>query len=355
MVLRSLVLGAAIALSLVAPATAQKKFNDVTITIATFGGPWIDRIKLELAAPLAAEGITMNFVAGSSAEFLAKLIAARGQPAPFDVVEIADETYGDFRAGDFLEKMNAANLPNLKFLDKSMYDEFKVANWASQPGIVYNVEKFAAAGIAPPTKYSDLANPALKGKVLLSDISGYAAYYQITGLAFENGGSDKNPDAGFAMMKKINAHSYSTSVATTLQLFNGGDVWAGIVPVHLGIRMFDAGLPLSAVHPTINGHKGAIARGYLGVSKGSKQLAAAEYYINAMIDTGMQERLYTQAATIPVNRVTMEKVRGTVKVDKAGQPFLLMDPAIVAQMWSPDYAVIDKRDWARRWQRSIAN
>jgi len=44
-----------------------------------------------------------------------------------------------------------------------------------------------------------------------------------------------------------------------------------------------------------------------------------------------------------------------VKLDKAGQPFLLMDPAIVAQMWSPDYSVIDKRDWTRRWQRSIAN
>ena len=351
----SLVLGAAVALSLVAPASAQKKFNDVTITVATFGGPWIDRIKAELAAPLAEAGITMNFVAGTSTEFLAKLIAARGQAAPFDVVEIADETYGDFRTGEFLEKLTAANLPNLRFLDKSMYDEFKVANWASQPGIVYNVEKFAAAGVAPPAKFSDLANPALKGKVLLSDISGYAAYYQLTGLAYENGGSEKNPDPGFAMMKQINPHSFSTSVATTLQLFNGGDVWAAIVPVHLGIRMFDAGLPLSAVHPTINGRKGAIARGYLGVSKGSKQLAAAEHYINAMIDTGMQERLYTQAATIPVNRVTMEKVRGTVKLDKAGQPFLMMDPAIVAQMWSPDYAVIDKRDWARRWQRSIAN
>jgi len=333
---------------------AQPKFNDVTVTIATLPGSWIDRIKLELTAPMTAAGIKMNFVGGNSADFLAKLIAARGQDAPFDVVEIAQELYPDFRAGDFLAKIDLSALPNLQHVEKSLYDEYHVADWSTQPAIVYNVDKLKAAGVEPPKRFSDLATPALKGRVLGSDITAYTSYFQIVGLAYENGGNEKSLEPGFEMMKKIAPHSYSTSVATTLQLFQSGDAWAAIIPAHLAIRMFDAGLNLSVVHPTINGRKGMLATGYLGVVKNSKVPAPAAAFINAMIDTGIQERLYNEAATIPVNRIALERARTRVKLDRAGTPFLIMDPAVVAQMWTPDYAALDKRAMTRRWQRMVA-
>ena len=134
-------------------AWAQAKFSDANVSIATFGGPWIDRITAELSKPMQDAGITMHFMAGRSPEFLAKLIAGRGQDAPFDVVEIADETYDDFRRGEFITPLNKANIGNLAHLDPSSYDDYKVANWATQPAIIYNVDKFKEIGVAPPTSY----------------------------------------------------------------------------------------------------------------------------------------------------------------------------------------------------------
>jgi spermidine/putrescine-binding protein len=139
-----------------------------------------------------------------------------------------------------------------------------------------------------------------------------------------------------------------------MQLFASGDVWAAASPAHLAIRMFDAGTNVATVHPVIQGHKVALARGYLAVTKGSPNQAAAEYYINSMIDTHMQERLYTQAATIPVNVDTMKQIIADVRVDKAGKAFLVMDPALLADAWAPPFALINKRDWARRWQQAVA-
>jgi putative spermidine/putrescine transport system substrate-binding protein len=340
---------------LAAPAAmAQKKFDNATVTIGIIGGPWIDRVNLELKDEMAAAGITMKFVGGSAQDFLAKLIAARGQHFDVDVVEIDDATYDDFRKGNFLTKLNLANIPNISDMDHSMYDDYKVAYWASEPGMVYNVDKFKDAGIAPPQHYSDLANPKLAGRVLLADINSYMGYYEILGMAYENGGTETNPQPGFDLMSKMKLQSFGTSVATEIQLFKSGDVWAAAIPAHIAVRMFDAGINVASVHPVISGHKGATARGYLGITQNRENQAAAEYFINAIVEPHVQERLYTEAATIPVNNSTMAKVVNEVRVDKSGTPFLQLKPEVVAQTWVPDFAKIDRRNWVRQWQRAVA-
>jgi putative spermidine/putrescine transport system substrate-binding protein len=336
------------------PAAAQKKFDNVTVTIGIIGGPWIDRVNAELKDEMAAAGINMKFVGGTAQDFLAKLIAAHGQKFDIDVVEIDDTSYADFRRGNFLAKLNLANIPNLADLDHSMYDDYKVAYWASEPGIVYNVDKLKAAGIAPPQHYSDLANPGLAGHVMLSDINSYMGYYEILGMAYENGGNESNPQPGFDLMSKMKLQSFGSSVATEIQLFKTGDVWAAAIPAHIGVRMFDAGINIATFHPVIEGHKGATAHGYLGITQNRDNQAAAEYFINAIIAGHVQERLYTEAATIPINNSSMSKMLSQVRVDNAGTPFLQLKPEVVAQTWVPDFGKIDKRNWVRQWQRAVA-
>ena len=190
--------------------------------------------------------------------------------------------------------------------------------------------------------------------MLLSDINSYGGYYQVVGMAYEGGGSEDDLEPGFAMLEKISPQSYSSSAATTAQLFTSGDVWCSTTSAHLGIRIFDAGINVSVSHPVINGSQVAMARGYLSVVKGSKSQEAAEYYINQMVSTKMQERLYLEAATIPVNVDALDAVKDKIKVDKEGKPFLMMDPKVVAGAWAPKFDKINKRDWAKRWQRAVA-
>ncbi len=339
------------------PAGAQtaKAFADVTLRVATFPGAWAERIRAEVGEPLAAAGIRLEFLAGTSAEFLARLVAAKGQAAPFDVVEIADETYPDYRAGGFLQKLDLSHIPNTGRLDPALYDEYHVANWLSEPGIVYNVDKFTAAGIAAPQHYSDLEDPRLAGRVLVADIAVYIAYYQITALAYENGGSESDPGPGFAALKKIQPHSATPSIGTVAQLMQSGEVWAAIWPAHLAQRLAQAGMNVSVVHPPIKGKGVGLARGYVGVVSNSPLKDAAEYYINAILAQKAQQRFHTESGLGPVNSDAQRDAASMEAKDRAGVPFSRLAPEDIANAWWPDYQVINKRDWARQFQRALAN
>lgn len=350
---------AALTLAIIAcPALAQtpaKNFGGVTLRVATFPGPWAERIRAEVGQQLADAGIKLEFVAGTSAEFLAKLVAARGQPAPFDVVEIADETFPDFRQGDFLKKLDLSHIANTAKLDPALFDEYHVANWLSEPAIVYNVDKFAAAGVPAPQHYSDLADPRLAGRVLVADISVYIAYYEITALAYENGGSETNPAPGFAALKRIAPHSAVSSMPTAAQLVGTGEAWAAIWPAHLATRLAQNGQNVAVVHPQIRGKHPAIARGYVGVVASSDLQEAGEFYINAILAEKVQQRFHTESGLGPVNREVQKTAAAVAAKDRTGVPFSLLAPDDIANAWWPDYQVINKRDWAKQFQRALAN
>ena len=132
---------AAIAIA-ASPAVAEGRFDGVTLTVGTFGGSWKDRIAEYIAPKFEAEGGKLEFITGNPRNLLSKLIAARGQDAPMDVVEIAESTWADLKEGDFVAKYNKDNIPNLAGLDSAMYDEYRVGNWLTEIGIVYDIDKF---------------------------------------------------------------------------------------------------------------------------------------------------------------------------------------------------------------------
>lgn len=359
MKVKAMLLAAAAALSITAitPASAQieppeEPFN-VTLRVATFPGTWPEAIRGEVGEAMEEAGITLEFIGGNSSEFLAKLVAARGQDAPFDVVEVGDDTYPEYRAGDFLEKIDHANIPNLSQLDPSLYGEYIVSNWLSEPSVVYNAEKFAEAGIPAPERFSDLANPALAGRVLVPDITSYNAYFVVTALAQENGGSEADPGPGFDMLAEMQPHSAVSKSGSVAQLFQTGDAWAAIWGAHIGQRIAQAGIDVSIVHPPIKGGNVAIARGFLGIVKGSPHKDAAEYYINAVLSKSVQVKFSTQYGMVPVNAEARVTARENAGMDKDGNPYLMLEDADVANAWWPDYDEINKREWARQFQRAL--
>src|ERR1700677_1829499 len=64
-----------------APAFAGQ-FDGVTVRLATFGGNWRDIVEAHVGKAFEAEGGKIEYVLGQPAQNMAKLIAARGQPAP---------------------------------------------------------------------------------------------------------------------------------------------------------------------------------------------------------------------------------------------------------------------------------
>ena len=344
-----LVLGAA-------GAGAAGKFEGQTLTVGTYGGSWKDRICEYICPKIEAEGGKVEFVTGNPRNLLSKLVAARGQEdQPFDVVEITDATWPVVLAADFVEKLDPANVPNVADLDPNLHDEYKAANWMTQEGFVVNLEKLAELGVERPTGFMDLLNPALKGKITIPDISVNTVLTSIAGFAAEKGGDEHNIDPGLELIKELDVFAFWTSGTQITQMMQSGDVVVAIAHAGWGVRLHDAGVPVGMVHPTVKDKVGLASRGYAGVVKGTKNKAAAEFYINELISEEMQEILHTRNGIVPTNSKVQVKYSGQPKLDSSGVPFLMLAPEQIANLYYMDMSAFDMKDWTRKWNRVVAS
>jgi putative spermidine/putrescine transport system substrate-binding protein len=353
--LATMVVGAGLVLG-AAGAGAAGKFEGQTLTVGTYGGSWKDRICEYICPKIEAEGGKVEFVTGNPRNLLSKLVAARGQDdQPFDVVEITDATWPVVLAADFVEKLDPANVPNVADLDPNLHDEYKAANWMTQEGFVVNLEKLKELGVERPTRFMDLLNPALKGKITIPDISVNTVLTSIAGFAAEKGGDEHNIDPGLELIKDLDVFAFWTSGTQITQMMKSGDVVVAIAHAGWGVRLHDAGVPVGMVHPIVKDKVGLGSRGYAGVVKGTKNKAAAEFYINELISEEMQEILHTKNGIVPTNSKVQVKYSGQPKLDSSGVPFLMLSPDQIANLYYMDMSAFDMKDWTRKWNRTVAS
>ena len=353
--LTAVAVGASVVLG-AAGAAAAGKFEGQTLTVGTYGGSWKDRICEYICPKIEAEGGKVEFVTGNPRNLLSKLVAARGQDEPpFDVVEITDATWPVVLAADFVEKMDAANVPNVADLDPNMYDEYKAANWMTQEGFVVNLEKLKELGVERPTRFMDLFHPALKGKITIPDIAVNTVLTSIAGFAAEKGGDEHDIDPGLELIRDLGVFAFWTSGTQITQMMKSEDVYVAIAHAGWGVRLHDAGVPVGMVHPMVKDKVGLASRGYAGVVKGTKNKAAAEFYINELISEGMQEILHTRNGIVPTNAKVQVKYAGSPKLDSTGVPFLMLAPEQIANLYYMDMSAFDMKDWTRKWNRIVAS
>ena len=335
-------------------ATAQMKdFGGIELTIATFPSTWEIRFTEEVGPAMEKMNIKLKFIGGRSDEFLNKLISAKGSPT-FDIVEITDHVFPEMLEGGFLDKLNLANIPNIQFLNKAMYNDYKVGYWQTQAAILYNFEKFKELGIPAPTEPEDLLHPKLKGKVIFPSLTGYGAVSVITAIAKKHGGDEENIDPALPILRKFSAQVHSFADFTPMsQAMKNGDIYAAFSSGGSARRLRDAGVPIAIHHLVIDGHQGVPSFGYLGVVKGSKHKEAAEAFINEAIGLEMQDGIFVNNGTIPTNGKMQAKFAAEVgqEKDPFGSLYRLLAPKTIADMYYLKFDKIDRRAWGKKLQR----
>jgi putative spermidine/putrescine transport system substrate-binding protein len=329
------------------PASAGQ-FDGVTVRIGTFGGKWRDIVDAYVTKAFEKEGGKIEYVLGQPANNMAKLIAARGQEPPFDLFETMDNFLPQLTAGNFVEKLDLAKVPNLGELDKSMYDSGKVMIWITEEGIIYNKKKFAEAGIPVPKRYSDLADPRLKGKVSLPDISAGGAIPAIVGMSYENGGSEDNIGPGLELVKKIAPASFWSSSSNLQTMLVNGDVWAAAAQAGNVQRLRDK-VDLGIVFPPVaQGKGGVLKQGYLVKIKGGKNTPAIEWIINQFLSKTMQVAVLTEGGQVPVHKGALAELHA-----KPEYSFLRLSAEDFAKMYAVDFNKVNEAAYVQRWNRTI--
>jgi len=339
-------------LGLGSAAAQEPRFDGVTLRVATFGGNWRDFVRDYVGAEIEKRGGKVEWVLGSPADSLAKLIAARGRAAPFDILEVTEPIQPDLLEGKFLAPINLANIPNLQHLRKDQYDQNLVASWTTQEGIVYNVEKFKELGLPAPTRFSDMLNPKLAGKVAFADISSGGGVPAVGGAIYDAGGSEANIDPGFDLIRKLSVKSYWKQGGDVVTQFKNGDVLIAAIGTGWGLQGMNSGLPLAVVHPQFpNGKKGIAKLGWLGIVKDTKAQAAAEFFINRYLDVDAQVQMAKGHGIVPVNALALAQLKEIPALDRA----LLLDPKEAGNMLTLDYSKIDMSVWLEKWNRMNAS
>jgi putative spermidine/putrescine transport system substrate-binding protein len=340
-------IGALLAVAQPLPAMAGR-FDGVTVRLGTFGGKWRDIVEAHVAQAFAAEGGKLDYVLGQPANNVAKLIAARGQEPPFDLLETMDNLLPQLASGGFLAPLDLANIPNLQTLDKASYDADRVMIWVTEEGIVYNVKMFAEQGLVPPTRYADLADPKLKGKVSLPDISAGGAIPAIVGMAYEGGGSEADIGPALALVRKIAPTSFWSSSSNLQAQLVGGDIWAAAAQAGNVQRLKDR-IDLAMAFPAVRDKSGVLKQGYLVKIAGTKQAAAVEWLINEFLARPMQIATLTEGGQVPVAKPALAELAKDPRYT-----FLRLKPEDLTRTYSIDFSKVDEATYVQQWNRSIA-
>ncbi len=331
-----------------APAQGQS-LEGTTLRVGTWGGSWRDAIHELVGKKLEAKGVKVQYVIGNPAENLAKLVAARGREAPLDIMEGSPELLQSMIREGFLQKINAANIPNSKGIPAFGVSDYALTTFVTQDGIAYNEKKFKELGLPKPERYSDLINPKLEGHVAFPEIAVTMHWDAVVGLAYDAGGDEATMEKAAEQVRKMKPLYYYPSSTDLATKFNLGDVWAA--PFHAGwvLRIKRTGFPIAHSHPRIGNKYGTLWPIYVKIPKGARNVAGAEAFANLYLDPEVQLEFAKRTGVVPINAAARQ---GLMK-DPELASLLLLTEEQFKNAFQVDWRKLDPEKWRETWNRFL--
>lgn len=293
-----------------------------------------------------ANDVKVTYLTGNSPGTIAKLQAQKDDPQ-IDVACIDDGPMVQAKGMGLVQATDPAKLPNAKDLNAvSIFPDNVGYGWGLfRLGIAYNPKIMEEQKLPEITSWGDLANPALKGHVVVNSIGISYTPILLTLLARGYGKSEHDIDAGFAKMKDIapNVFTYDTTADVT-PYFQQEEAWAGVwTDSETYSYVQRTGFPLKFVLPKEG--TAAVQTG-IAVVKGAKNADMAEKFIDYFIGTEAQTLMAEKLGWVPANK--------EVKVPEAMASIFATPPqdAVIVPI---DHAFIAKERpaWVERWNKEI--
>jgi putative spermidine/putrescine transport system substrate-binding protein len=292
-------------------------------------------------------GYTLTLVPkATSGEIIATAVAQKEKPQ-VDVVMCDLIAFMQGTDQGIFAKIDPAKVTNMA----------KMADMAKLPGgdgvytyadvlaIIYHEEMFKKKGWKPPTTWSDLLRPELKGTVIIPPVSNTYGLYTLVEFARMGGGGEGNIDPGFATLKKAapNVVDWTTTFAKIGTLMESETASIAVFGNGSGWEIRGKGIPVSVVIP----QPAYVSPTVAGIVKGSPNPAGAEALLNWLISEKVLAYRAERFGNTPMNKET--KVS-----DKAKDRVLTGDQ--LNNLAKLDYSKVlaNRADWNARFEREVA-
>jgi putative spermidine/putrescine transport system substrate-binding protein len=328
---------AGLALAVAIPASAFAADSNVTLNIGSYGGVFTDVTK-KFVGDLFTEqtGVKVNYIDASPATHLAKLIAAKGREAPYDLVYLDGDVESQAITAGVLAKLDPKSVPNLKFVYPALLnkDRYSPAVILTSIAIAYNADALKAHGIPAPKSWADLWDPRLAGHVSVPSIDNVMGRVFILAAAKLVGAKETDLDPAIDKIASLKVESYYISSTALEAKFQSGDVWVAPWINGRAWGMAMRGQPIRFVIPSEGGYADI---GTLDVTAGSKHKAEAQAYLNWQLDPLPQLVLPYELRYGPANRLLSSVLKAY--------------PQLAQQFPSSpeDLDHLNQVDWAKFW------
>lgn len=342
------------AIGLISAALADQPYAGQTLRFATFGGAWQKWVEQTVVPRFTHEtGANVEFVPGNPQQFLAQLIASKGQTPPFDLAEMSEDTALQAARLDLVDlKFDPSLIPNLaKLAPRWQPDDHRgPVLWTTGVVILYVPEKLKAAGVSGPVTWETLTRPELKGHVALPDISQpqrgiWAAINK------NKTGDETDFRASLQAVREIQDPIIYSSAAALQTRYNDGGVWA-IVGISPWKPRFDPKGDALAIADYRVGDKTRIVQTSIAlIPKGTPRKVLAEMFINVYLSVEVQKSLTRTQGAGPSNL----EAAAELKKDPALAPLVISSAQEADQSFFPDWEKLTSvyPRWVDQWNRAM--
>jgi putative spermidine/putrescine transport system substrate-binding protein len=333
----------ALSATLAAPHTAAAQTQDLTVIV--YGGSFEEGWKKAVIEPFerANPGIRVRIATGLTMQTVAMMRAQRNDPR-IDVIMMDEVGAAQAHAEGLFEPLTEATVPNMA----SLYPQFRVAGdpytkfmYVSQV-IAYDRARIPTA----PTSFRDLWKPEYRSRVAIPDINTSHGVMLLIMAARLNGGSETNISPGFDSLKTLRPSivTFWSQHAQVSQLFTQGDIWITTWTSDRAQGLIDSG---GGIAWTIPKEGAFLIDSTIGIARGTRQLDAAQRYINYVLGPDAQAANARHTYLAPVNR--------TVRLPADVAAKLPVAEGTLDRLTNADWVAVNavRPQWVDRWNREI--
>ena len=312
MVSRSLTAWLTLAVVLMMPPLA---FGADPLVVSVWGGNWKDTVEKIVAKPFTAKtGIPVEFEVGGTLDRLAKARVSKAAPL-VDITFTTTHVGRLYLSDGLFEKLDMARIPNARDLAKeAVRSDHHLGVWAYVYTIAYRPD-LVKLNI---TRWEDLWDPQLKGKVAMPD---FDPSHIITIAALMEGGNELTWEKGQERLRQLKPSIvafYSTD-AQSQDLMKTGQAPVQVMLTVNAYHLQEQGIAVKLVQPA--DYPGIVGIDTMAVMGGTKRADAAHQFINMVLSKEIQSQLVESLRAGPVN------VGAAVPAKLKGQPGIFTTPA----------------------------
>ncbi|WP_295552483.1 ABC transporter substrate-binding protein [uncultured Pseudacidovorax sp.] len=313
------------------------------ITSTVFGGVWEKNYRAAIVDSFEKKlGVKVALKLGTASEWLTNGMVNRARPEIDMLLLPYPDSIKAVRAGIGMP-LSPEKIPNIRNVHPMWFDQFR-KEAVGLDYVAYGIAYRTDLVKKPPQAWSDLWDPALKGRVTVPNIGVWGSWEMLVAAARTRGGDEGNLDPGFKALRELrpNIRRFFSGSTDAMQMLDTGEVSVVAMTTNIpAYALIDSGKPVKFVFPKDGSMVGMVS---YHVARNTPNAELCMQFIDHALSKEAQEAFCNAVIAGPTNRLARLNGKAAERVPALEQLKLFDWGKVIPQM----------SEITDRWNQEIA-